>query len=80
MRERAGAIGLASPRWAHHQAGGLLTHDGYGHLSRRDPSTCVVQATGSYLPVFFIAAFAYLAGLAIIHALVPRLEPARIES
>jgi pimeloyl-ACP methyl ester carboxylesterase len=27
----------------------LLTHDGYGHLSRRDPSTCVVQATGSYL-------------------------------
>ena len=27
----------------------LLTHDGYGHLSSRDPSTCVVQATGSYL-------------------------------
>ena len=27
----------------------LLTHDGYGHLSRRDPSTCVVRATGSYL-------------------------------
>ena len=27
----------------------LLTHDGYGHLSRRDPSACVVRATGSYL-------------------------------
>jgi pimeloyl-ACP methyl ester carboxylesterase len=27
----------------------LLTHDGYGHLSRRDPSTWVMQATGSYL-------------------------------
>jgi TAP-like protein len=27
----------------------LLTHDGYGHLSRRDPSTCVMQATGRYL-------------------------------
>ncbi|HET7243547.1 MAG TPA: alpha/beta hydrolase, partial [Streptosporangiaceae bacterium] len=27
----------------------LLTHDGYGHLSQRDPSTCVVQATGTYL-------------------------------
>ena len=39
----------------------------------------LLQATGSYLPVFFIAAFAYLVGLAIIHALVPRLEPARIE-
>jgi hypothetical protein len=27
----------------------LLTDDGYGHLSRRDPSTCVVQTTGRYL-------------------------------
>jgi pimeloyl-ACP methyl ester carboxylesterase len=27
----------------------LLVHDGYGHLSRRDPSACVVQATGGYL-------------------------------
>jgi pimeloyl-ACP methyl ester carboxylesterase len=27
----------------------LLVHDGYGHLSQRDPSTCVVQATGNYL-------------------------------
>jgi pimeloyl-ACP methyl ester carboxylesterase len=27
----------------------LLIHDGYGHLSRRDPSACVVQATGRYL-------------------------------
>jgi pimeloyl-ACP methyl ester carboxylesterase len=27
----------------------LLTHDGYGHLSTRDPSTCVIQATGRYL-------------------------------
>jgi pimeloyl-ACP methyl ester carboxylesterase len=27
----------------------LLTHDGYGHLSHRDPSTCVMRATGSYL-------------------------------
>ena len=27
----------------------LLTQDGDGHLSRRDPSACVVQATGRYL-------------------------------
>ncbi len=27
----------------------LLTHDGYGHLSQRDPSACVVRATRSYL-------------------------------
>jgi pimeloyl-ACP methyl ester carboxylesterase len=27
----------------------LLVHDGYGHLTRRDPSTCITQAIGSYL-------------------------------
>lgn len=27
----------------------LLTHDGYGHTSQRDPSTCVMQATSRYL-------------------------------
>ena len=36
----------------------------------------ILQATGSYVPVFLIAAFAYVAALAIIHILVPRLEPA----
>lgn len=27
----------------------LLIHDGYGHLTRRDPSTCITQVMGSYL-------------------------------
>jgi TAP-like protein len=27
----------------------LLVHDGYGHTSHRDPSTCVIQATSRYL-------------------------------
>jgi pimeloyl-ACP methyl ester carboxylesterase len=27
----------------------LLVHDGYGHLSPRDPSTCVTRAMGRYL-------------------------------
>jgi TAP-like protein len=42
---------LRSARRAERRLGNavLLTHDGYGPLSRRDPSTCVVQATGSYL-------------------------------
>ena len=39
----------------------------------------ILQATGSYVPVFLIAAFAYLVALAIIHLLVPRLEPAQLE-
>jgi ACS family hexuronate transporter-like MFS transporter len=39
----------------------------------------LLQVTGSYVPVFLIAAFAYLTALAIIHMLVPRLEPARLK-
>jgi ACS family hexuronate transporter-like MFS transporter len=38
----------------------------------------ILQATGSYLPVFLIAAFAYLAALGIVHLIVPRLEPAKL--
>ena len=38
----------------------------------------LLQVTGSYVPVFLIAAFAYLVALAVIHMLVPRLEPARV--
>jgi ACS family hexuronate transporter-like MFS transporter len=36
----------------------------------------VLQATGSYVPVLLIASSAYLVALAIVQALVPRLEPA----
>ena len=38
----------------------------------------VLEATGSYVPVFMIAAFAYLSALAIVQLLVPRLEPAKV--
>jgi ACS family hexuronate transporter-like MFS transporter len=38
----------------------------------------ILEATGSYVPVFLIAGVAYLTALAIIHALVPRLEPAKL--
>ncbi|MEP6917214.1 MAG: MFS transporter [Acidobacteriota bacterium] len=34
----------------------------------------VLQATGSYMPVFIIAASAYLVTLGVIHLLVPRME------
>ena len=29
----------------------LLVHDGYGHMSQSDPSTCVMQALGRYFTV-----------------------------
>jgi ACS family hexuronate transporter-like MFS transporter len=38
----------------------------------------ILQATGSYLPIFLMAAFAYVVALAIIHILVPRLAPAAV--
>jgi ACS family hexuronate transporter-like MFS transporter len=38
----------------------------------------VLQATGSYVPIFFIASSAYLVTLGIVHLLVPRLEPAQL--
>lgn len=38
----------------------------------------ILQTTGSYVPIFIIAASAYLVALLIIHLLAPRLEPAKI--
>jgi ACS family hexuronate transporter-like MFS transporter len=38
----------------------------------------ILQTTGSYVPIFIIAASAYLVALLIIHLLAPKLEPAAI--
>lgn len=38
----------------------------------------ILETTGSYVPVFLIAASTYLVALAIIHALLPKLEPAAL--
>lgn len=40
----------------------------------------ILQTSGSYVPIFIIAASAYLIALALIHLLAPRLEPAKIEA
>ena len=39
----------------------------------------LLQWTGSYVPIFFVAASAYLIALAVIHVLVPDLHPARLQ-
>ena len=39
----------------------------------------ILQTTGSYIPIFFMAAFAYLVALLVIHILVPKMEPVRLE-
>jgi MFS transporter, ACS family, hexuronate transporter len=38
----------------------------------------ILEVTGSYVSIFAIGSVAYLVALALIHALVPRLEPARL--
>jgi ACS family hexuronate transporter-like MFS transporter len=50
--------------------GGMLISKVTGYL---------LEFTGSYVPVFIMAGCAYLVALAVIHWLVPRLEPARLE-
>jgi len=40
----------------------------------------VLQRTGSYQVLWFIAGSAYLVALLVIHLLVPRLEPAKVET
>ena len=39
----------------------------------------ILETTGSYIPIFFIAAFAYLVALAVIQVLVPRIEPVKLD-
>ena len=39
----------------------------------------LLEFTGSYVPVFVMAGSAYLIALAVVHALAPRLEAARLE-
>jgi ACS family hexuronate transporter-like MFS transporter len=38
----------------------------------------ILARTGSYVPIFLIAGFAYLVALAVVHVLAPRLTPVRI--
>jgi ACS family hexuronate transporter-like MFS transporter len=38
----------------------------------------LLQFTGSYVPLFVMASSAYLLALAVIHVLVPKLEPADV--
>jgi ACS family hexuronate transporter-like MFS transporter len=39
----------------------------------------ILQRTGSYVPVFLIAGFAYLTALLVIHLLAPKLEGPKLD-
>jgi len=51
--------------------GGILVAEFAGQVLQRDPSY--------YLPMFVIAGLIYLVALGVIHALVPRMQPAQID-
>ncbi len=63
----ASVVGLGGLAGA---VGGMLISTFIGFL---------LQATGSYVPVFIMAGSAYLVAFAAVHFLAPRLEPASIE-
>jgi ACS family hexuronate transporter-like MFS transporter len=73
---------LVSDTFPRHAVGSVVGLGGFagavGGMLIAKVTGYVLQATGSYVPVFMIAAFTYLAALAVIHLLVPRLEPARV--
>ena len=39
----------------------------------------ILETSGSYVPVFIMAGFAYLIALAVIHVLAPRLDPVKLD-
>ena len=40
----------------------------------------ILATVGSYQPIFVVAALAYLIALAVVHLIVPRWQPARLEA
>jgi MFS transporter, ACS family, hexuronate transporter len=66
-RAVASVVGLGGMAGA---VGGMLMAQYAGH---------VLESSGSYTPIFLLIGSAYLFALLIVHLLVPRLEPARID-
>jgi MFS transporter, ACS family, aldohexuronate transporter len=70
---------LASDMFPRHAVGSVI---GFAAMAGAVGGMCiakitgyVLQATGSYVPVFLIAASAYLVTLLLVHLIVPRLDP-----
>ena len=75
---------LVSDTFPRHAVGSVVGFAGMwgalGGMVIAKVTAYILQATGSYYPVFIIAASAYLVALAIVQALVPRLDPANVEA
>lgn len=70
---------LASDMFPRHAVASVVGMGGFaGAVGGMLISTVIgllLQATGSYVPVFMLAGSAYLIALAVVHALAPRLQP-----
>jgi ACS family hexuronate transporter-like MFS transporter len=73
---------LASDLFPRHAIGSVVgvggTAGAVGGMVIAKITASLLQVSGSYVPVFIIAAVAYLIALTIVHLLAPRLEPAQI--
>lgn len=74
---------LASDMFPRHAVASVVGIGGFaGAVGGMLISTVIgllLQATGSYVPVFMMAGFAYLLALIVVQILVPRLQPARLD-
>jgi len=74
---------LASDMFPRHAVASVVGMGGFaGAVGGMLISTVIgllLQATGSYVPVFMLASSAYLIALVVVHALAPRLQPATLK-
>ena len=74
---------LTSDMFPRHAVGSVVGLGGFagavGGMLIAKITGYILQTTGSYIPIFFMAAFAYLVALLVIHILVPKMEPVRLE-
>jgi ACS family hexuronate transporter-like MFS transporter len=74
---------LASDMFPRHAVGSVIGFAGMagavGGMLIAKVTGKILQLTGSYVPVFLIAASAYLITLLVVHVLVPRMQPAVVE-
>ncbi len=79
----ANVFTLASDMFPRHAVGSVVGFAGmwgaFGGMFIAKLTGYLLQTTGSYVPVFMIAASAYLVAIVVIHLLAPRLEPVRLE-
>ena len=80
----ANVFTLASDTFPRHAVGTVVGFGGMagavGGMAIAKVTGFILETTGSYLPVFLIAGSAYLVALAIVHLLMPKLEPVVLKS